>query len=74
MLIHVCVFKNICPLYRFSSSLNWRVAFVQFLASQDAQEVMRVTESLGITGIAIKWLANFTDMTLVNEDAFEILD
>ena len=36
-----------------------------FLASQDAQEVIWVSEWV------IEWtLADFTDMTLVNEDAF----
>ena len=41
------------------------LAFLSFLASQDAQEVMLVTESL-----THSWLAELTDVTLVSDDTF----
>ena len=38
---------------------------LSFLVSQDAQEVMMVSHS-----VSQSWLDDFTDVTLVSEDAF----
>ena len=44
--------------------------FISFLVSQDAQEVMRVTESL--THL-LSVLIDFTDVTLVSDDTYRRL-
>ena len=40
-----------------------------FLATQDALEVMGVTESL-TESLSESWLADLTDVTLVSDDTF----
>ena len=49
---------------------NWHNSLVGFLASQDALEVMRVTELLtNLLSVSI----DFTDVTLVSEDTYRRL-
>ena len=48
---------------------NCTAEMSEFLASQDAQEVMLVTDLL-----TDWWLSDFTEVTLVSENAFQRLD